>query len=118
MTETREAPTPREVPVREAPAWPHEKRNWTGPIKDNPPHCRYCERPWPCPSQQLVAARDNLIRELVYEYHHSGSIRDHADPKDRTGWNVKGIETCDDTLCVEARLILEGARATDDEGQR
>ena len=43
-----------------------------------------------------------LILELATEYHQTGSIRNHSDPSDATGWNVKNIETCADPLCVEA----------------
>jgi hypothetical protein len=57
---------------------------------------------------QLAKLRE-LIGELAHDYHHTGSIRDHADPNDKTGWNVKGIETCDDVLCREARAALGGS---------
>lgn len=43
-----------------------------------------------------------LIAEMAPDYHFHGLVRDHADPTDKTGWNVKGIETCADPLCVEA----------------
>lgn len=49
----------------------------------------------------LVPLRQ-LIRELAEEIHQTGSIRDHADPNDKTGWNVHGIETCEYALCVAA----------------
>lgn len=57
----------------------------------------------------LIRERDvlrELLREAIHEVHVTGSIRDHADPNDRTGWHVKGIETCADLLCVEARAVL------------
>jgi hypothetical protein len=52
-------PTPREVPVREAPAWPHRPLNT---YTSTGPRCFVDDEPWPCPSQQyldeLVAALD------------------------------------------------------------
>jgi hypothetical protein len=47
-------------------------------------------------------------RELAGAYHQVGSLRDHADPNDRTGWNLHGIETCEDPYCMDA---LAGDRA-------
>jgi hypothetical protein len=42
------------------------------------------------------------LRDMVPVYHQTGSLRDHADPTDRTGWNVKGVETCEDESCHDA----------------
>ena len=42
------------------------------------------------------------IRELAGAFHQVGSLRDHADPNDKTGWNVHGIETCEDPYCMDA----------------
>ena len=59
---------------------------------------------------QLLAHIDALtalLREAIEAVHQTGSIRDHADPNDKTGWNVHGIETCEDALCVDALAALE-----------
>jgi hypothetical protein len=73
---------------------------------------------WPSPSfvethndalaaeKARVARLLELVRELAETCHQTGSIRDHADPTDRTGWNVHSIETCDDSLCVDALQAL------------
>jgi hypothetical protein len=47
-----------------------------------------------------------LLREAIETVHQTGSIRDHSDPSDKTGWNVHGIETCADPLCEEAHNAL------------
>jgi hypothetical protein len=49
-----------------------------------------------------VARLRELVGELAHEYHAYGLIKDHADPTDKTGWNVRGIETCGDVLCRQA----------------
>lgn len=49
----------------------------------------------------------NLLRDLAAEVHATGSIRDHADPNDHSGWNVHGIETCEDLLCVDALAAIK-----------
>jgi hypothetical protein len=90
-------PTPREVPV-----WPHEKRNWTGPIKDNPPHCRYCERPWPCPSQRWVDGAMAAVR----------GVQRMADRFDDGRPNPNGYEGGWNDCRDEIIVILERARAT------
>jgi hypothetical protein len=62
----------------------------------------------------LVAAARmalDLLPDLSVAYHQTGSIRDHADPKDRTGWNVHGIETCDDSYCTEGLAAVDALRA-------
>lgn len=60
--------------------------------------------------KQAMAVQRNLdrslIRELAETVHQTGGARDHHDPIDVTGWNVHGIETCQDPLCVEALAIL------------
>ena len=53
----------------------------------------------------------DLLPDLSVAYHQVGSIRDHADPKDRTGWNVHGIETCDDSYCLDAIATIDALRA-------
>ena len=71
-----------------------------------------------CPEERCVTARANLaalvelVGELAQEYHHSGLISHHADPEDKTGWYVKGIETCADPLCVESLAALQGRVAS------
>lgn len=55
----------------------------------------------------LMDRMAGLLDDAIYEYHVYGSIRDHHDPKDTSGWNVHGIETCEDGLCVEARKALQ-----------
>jgi hypothetical protein len=52
-----------------------------------------------------------ILSDLSVAFHQTGSIRDHADPKDRTGWNVHGIETCEDAYCLDARIALHALRA-------
>jgi hypothetical protein len=47
------------------------------------------------------------IRELAEAFHQVGSLRDHADPNDTTGWNVHGIDTCEDVYCMDA-LAADG----------
>ena len=47
-----------------------------------------------------------LILELAQTVHATGLIRDHADPTDHSGWNVKNIETCGDPLCVDALAAI------------
>jgi hypothetical protein len=62
----------------------------------------------------LVAAARlslDLLPDLSVAFHQTGSIRDHADPKDRTGWNVHGIETCDDSYCLDAIAAIAALRA-------
>jgi hypothetical protein len=45
-----------------------------------------------------------LLREAIETVHQTGSIRNHSDPNDKTGWHVHGIETCEDALCGLAAL--------------
>ena len=54
----------------------------------------------------LIEQAHELIRELAETVHQTGLIRDHADPNDKTGWNVHGIETCEDSLCVDALAFI------------
>jgi len=58
----------------------------------------------------LLSQVDRLreaLRDTAEAYHQAGSLRDHADPNDRTGWHVHGIETCEDVLCLETLAALE-----------
>jgi hypothetical protein len=54
-----------------------------------------------------AAALRGCLREAILQLHQTGLIRDHHDPADKTGWNVHGIETCADPLCVEALALLK-----------
>jgi hypothetical protein len=54
----------------------------------------------------------DLIRELAEELHQTASIRDHADPNDRTGWHVHAIETCEYDLCVDSLAALRDLGAS------
>ena len=54
---------------------------------------------------------DGLIGELAGVVHQTDSLRSHADPNDHTGWNLHGIETCADPLCMDA-LAWRAALAT------
>jgi hypothetical protein len=94
--ESMTPPTPREVPVREA-EWPHR------PATDSPDtYCDHCDHPWPCPSQRYLDGLVTAVRALpVSQY-----------PMVK-GAAVEALVSRD-----AVRLILEGARATDDEGQR
>jgi hypothetical protein len=47
-----------------------------------------------------------LLREAIEVVHQTESIRRHADPNDKTGWNIHGIETCADPLCVASLAAL------------
>jgi hypothetical protein len=61
------------------------------------------------------ALRDRIIeviRELAEELHHTASIRDHADPNDRTGWHVHAIDTCEYDLCRDALAALSDLGAS------
>ena len=69
--------------------------------------------PEPAPSG-LDAETQSLIRELAETVHQTGSLRDHSDPNDRTGWNVHGIETCEDPLCIEALAALRASTPGDE----
>ena len=53
-----------------------------------------------------VSVLRDLLKEAVEAYHVTDTIRNHVDPTDKTGWNVKGIETCADPLCVDALKAL------------
>lgn len=64
-------------------------------------------------SQRDVRLRD-LLREAIEELHQVGLVSDHADPTDRTGWNVHGIETCGYPLCRDALAALAAADSIDD----
>ena len=55
------------------------------------------------------------IRELAEAFHQVGSLRDHADPNDKTGWNLHGIETCADPYCLDALAAGVVIRAIEDE---
>ena len=58
---------------------------------------------------------DALIGELAEVVHQTDSLRSHADPNDKTGWNRHGIETCADSYCVDAlawRAALAAAKET------
>ena len=55
--------------------------------------------------EQVDRLREAL-RDCAEAYHQTGSLRSHADPNDRTGWNLHGIETCEDDFCVEALAAL------------
>lgn len=64
---------------------------------------------WADRCRRLFATLDatrSLLREAIETVHQTGSIRDHSDPNDTTGWNVHGIETCADPLCVDALAAL------------
>lgn len=58
------------------------------------------------PSGASTTALRELLREAIEMVHQTGSLRDHSDPDDKTGWNVHGIETCADPLCVDALAAL------------
>jgi len=62
-------------------------------------------------TENAGALRD-LIRELAETVHQTGSLRDHADPNDKTGWNVHAIETCDDGLCRDALAAIDRLAAS------
>lgn len=51
-----------------------------------------------------------LLADMAPAFHATESVRDHADPTDKTGWHVKGIETCADALCVEAVRLVPALR--------
>lgn len=51
---------------------------------------------------KMLADANSLIGELAVTVHQTDVVSNHADPKDKTGWNVHGIETCADPLCVDA----------------
>jgi hypothetical protein len=57
-----------------------------------------------------------LLREAIEAVHQTGSIRDHSDPNDTTGWNVHGIETCADPLCVDSLAALARSESPSPEG--
>lgn len=61
--------------------------------------------PAPPPPPLYVLALEELLREAVEVAHQTGSIRDHHDPA-APGWEVHGIETCRDGLCVEVLALL------------
>lgn len=91
------------------------------PDRAEEPGCLFCGEPWPCPDRLLIDAlvseRETLrelLREAIETAHQTGTIRDHSDPNDTTGWNVHGIETCGDLLCVEALAALAGRSVTPD----
>ena len=54
----------------------------------------------------LLREAREALREAVETVHHTGSIRDHVDESDKTGWNVRGIETCRSPECVEDLDLL------------
>lgn len=58
------------------------------------------------PLREAAQAALDLLPELSVAYHQVGSLRDHADPKDKTGWNLHGIETCEDTYCLDALATI------------
>ena len=58
-----------------------------------------------------------LLREIIEDYHQVGPVRDHADPKDKTGWNRHGIETCEDTYCLDALTTIAALRTGLREGE-
>jgi hypothetical protein len=63
---------------------------------------------------------DALIGELAEVVHQTDSLRSHADPNDKTGWNRHGIETCADSYCVDAlawRAALAAAREGSSSGR-
>jgi hypothetical protein len=52
----------------------------------------------------------SLLAEMVGDYHHTGSIRDHVDPGAK-GWEVnKDWRVCDDALCVATAAALTPAQ--------
>jgi hypothetical protein len=53
----------------------------------------------------------DLILSLAVELHSTGLDINHADPTDRFGWNVNGIETCRYGLCVEALATIEDIKS-------
>jgi len=86
------------------------------PHVDDPTWDRHLATPAPQSDRHaaLVAAARlalDLLPDLSVAYHQTGSIRDHADPKDRTGWNVHGIETCDDSYCLDGIAAIAALRA-------
>jgi hypothetical protein len=92
-------PTPREVPVREAPAWPHR------PATDSPDtYCDHCDHPWPCPSQQWVDGLVAAVRALPSERIEGGG----AIAPDEDDYEYAAVIGRAAVL-----LILEGARTTD-----
>ena len=68
-------------------------------------------RATPTPDTTEARAERELLRELLREaietVHQTGTLRDHADPGDRSGWNVHGIETCRYSLCIDVLAALE-----------
>lgn len=64
------------------------------------------------PLREAAQAVVELLPELAAAFHQVGSLRDHADPKDKTGWNLHGIETCEDVYCVEALALTDALRAS------
>lgn len=54
------------------------------------------------PRTEAGRALQAEYRELGEAFHQAGSLRDHADPKDKTGWNLHDIESCEDPYCLDA----------------
>lgn len=72
-------------------------------VQPDPPSTPRTE---PEPLTGREAALRELLREAIEIVHQTDSIRSHADPNDKTGWNVHGIETCEDRLCMDALAAL------------
>jgi hypothetical protein len=65
---------------------------------------------WHADADRLARA----LREIRHEYHSLGAVRDHwSDPQTgKIGDGPVPIDTCDDTLCVDARAALAAHEAT------
>lgn len=74
-------------------------------------HCDVCDSNYDAPHQPPGPSRrekalEELLREMVIDYHQTGGIRDHVDPNAQ-GWDVnKDWHICDDVLCEAARDLL------------
>jgi hypothetical protein len=88
---------------------PHTHRQVEHEHTGEPWHAHVLATP---PSEEATGLRE-LLREAIEVVHQIGSLRDHADPNDKTGWNVHGIETCQDPLCVDALAALASTERTE-----
>ena len=75
------------------------------------PRCYLCAPTPPDALREAAQLALDLLPDLSVAYHQVGSLRDHADPKDKTGWNLHGIETCEDVYCLDALASLAALRA-------
>ena len=62
---------------------------------------------------EIEAPWREMVRELLDSSHQTGLLRDHTDSTRSDTWIIGDVSTCEDSLCREARSLLDADKASE-----